>query len=272
LTSVSYEPLSEAHPAWGALAILPWDVENFGFAVADWRPGDLRVAALEREGLGEALLGWAQRHHAEIVSARVPAADGLGRLLLCDLGFEFIDCSLDLEIADLQAAPIPTPRIPIRLAGPTDHPEIVRIAEEAFQLDRYHADARFPGQLAALRHRRWVQRLVEQPGVETYTTGDAGEPLGFFSVAVAGDFAEIQLAAVDARRHGKGIGFGLFAGALTELKDGGTRRCIGKVYAANTPIINVFAGMGFRFVATQALFHWHLPGAPHMRDWGEILG
>ena len=261
---IVYAPLAPDRPDWGSVAILPWDTENFGFRVGDWRPGDHLSTGRARDDVRRALSAWANENRIELVSARVAAQDARGRLLLALLGFEFIDCSVDVEIADLQSAAVPPPTVPIRPAERADHPEIVRIAEEAFQLDRYHADARFPRGLPELRHRRWMERLLASNAsdAKTYTIGDPGRPLGLLAVTFSGDgTAEILLAAVDVARHAGGIGFSLFAGALAALKQAGTRRCISKQYAANTAIMNVFARVGFRFTGTQALYHWHSPGA-----------
>jgi GNAT superfamily N-acetyltransferase len=271
----SYAPLSAECPEWGVVAVLPSDTETFGFAVGDWRPGDNRSLARSREPLRAAIQGWAQRHGVELVSARVAADDAEGRLVLDLLEFAFVHCNIEAEIPDLQRVAPPSARHPIRPAEPSDHSELIRIAEQSFRLDRYHADARFPLGLPELRHRRWMEELLgdSTSRILNYTTGERGRPLGLFSVKPSGDDAwEIQLAAVDPSRQGSGIGSSLFAGSLHALKSQGARRCIGKFYAANIPVMNVFARAGFRFSAAQALYHWHAPAAPHLRPLEDVFG
>lgn len=255
--------------------MLPWDTEVFGFPVADWRPGDALTVARARDAVGEAIRHWAESKRAQVISARFPSADAVGRLVLSLLGFEFIDCSVAVEISDLQRAALPQGRYLVRPVQLEDHGGIVRIAEEAFQLDRYHADARFPRTLPERRHRLWMQDLLGSPATaaQTWTVGAPGQPEGLITAVFAPGQAEIQLAAVDVRRHGRGLGWSLFAGALRALKErGGVGRCISKQYASNTPMMNVFARVGFRFVDAQALFHWHSPGATGLRAPEEIFG
>lgn len=275
MKGASYDALSAESPEWGLVAVLPSDTECFGFAVGDWRPGNSRSLARARDRLSVALQAWAKRNRVELVSARVAADDAEGRLVLELLGFEFVHCNIDAEILDLQRAALPDARHPVRPADPSDHAELIRIAEQSFRLDRYHADARFPAGLPERRHRRWMEGLLSetQPRVRTYTTGEPGRPRGLFSVKPLGERAwEIQLAAVDVSRQGSGIGSSLFAGSLAALKGEGAQRCLGKFYAANTPIMNVFARAGFRFSAAQALYHWHSPEAAHLRALEDVFG
>ena len=261
-----YESLSGQHPEWGRVALLPWDSEHFGFGVGDYVPGDARAVAAGREPFAAALEDWARGCGIELVSARADAADSRWRLLLDQLGFDFIDCSLDVELGGLQDTRLPEPRDPVRLAQPLDGPQLVRIAEAAFQLDRYHADPRFPGGLAALRHRRWMQTIVDatDPGARTYVTGEPGCPAGFVSLVRQKDVAALILAAVDPNQHARGVGTSLFAGMLAASAAEGARTCTGKLYSANVPIMNVFAHLKFRFTRSLALFHWHAPEAPHL--------
>jgi ribosomal protein S18 acetylase RimI-like enzyme len=273
--SARYEALDARHPEWGNVAELPWELENFGFVVGDWRPGDLGATGAARDAVQAAIVAWAASRQAQLVSARVGAGDETGRLVLGLLGFQFIHCSIDAEIADLRKTPALAVRHAVRPAVTADHPELIRIAGESFLLDRYHADARFPPALAERRHRRWMQGLLEsaEPGFLTYVVGAAGRPHGLFSAIVSADgSAEIQLAAVDPARQGQGIGTSVFAGALNDLRGRGVGRCYGKFYAANTPIMNVFGRSGFRFVASQALYHWHAPASQTLRSLQQIFG
>lgn len=272
MTPARYEPLVPGRPLLGEIAVLPWDSETFGFPVGEWRFADARAVARERPEATRSIQAWVERAGLELLSARVPARDAEGRLLLSLLGFEFIDCAISVEIPELQAASPPPPRHAIRVVAPEDQAEIVRIAEEAFQLDRYHADARFPKRLPELRHRRWMRELLNEPAAraQTWTIGEPGRPAGLITAVFDDDAAEILLAAVDVRRHGGGLGFSLFAGALAALKQAGVRRCVSKQYAANTAIMNVFAGVGFRFAATDAVYHWHPERAPHLRSLEDV--
>jgi GNAT superfamily N-acetyltransferase len=248
------------------VAVLPWDSEHFGFGVGDYAPGEARAVSADRRSFLEALGSWAKANGVELISGRAEAADARWRLLLAELGFEFIDCSLDVVLEHLPRLDVPKPRHPIRRAVREDFPGLLRIAEHALELDRYHADPRFPGGLAALRHRRWMENILadDRPGARTYVTGEPGRPAGFVSLVFEKEVAALILAAVDPARHGQGIGKSLFAGMLQASIAEGATSCTGKLYSANGPIMNVFAHLGFRFTRSLALFHWHAPEAPHL--------
>jgi GNAT superfamily N-acetyltransferase len=261
-----HELLSAEHFEWGRVAVLPWDSEHFGFGVGDYLPGDARAVASDRAGFGAAFDGWASRHGVELVAARAEPKDSLWRLLLSDLGFQFIDCSLFLELQGLSARTFPSPRHPTRLAVPEDHEAIVRMAEDAFRLDRYHADPRFPGRLAELRHRRWMQWLLSSthPGSRTHVIGEPGRPSAFVNVVLENANLDMILTAVDPTQHARGIGTSLFAGMLAAMRNEGAERATGKVYSANGAILNILSHLGFRLTRSLAVFHWHAAEAPHL--------
>lgn len=266
MLTTTYAPLDPARPAWGQVAVLPWDSEHFGFGVGDFAPGDAGAVAAEAEAFSFALAAWAARERVELVSARADAGDGRWRLLLDRLGFDFIDCSLDVELGGLQETTFPEPAHSVRRSVPEDAAELMRIAELAFERDRYHADPRFPGRLAQIRHRRWMQTIVEakDPGARTYVTGEAGRPTGFVSLVRQQHVAALILAAVDPGAHAKGLGTSLFRGMLRASAAEGATVCTGKLYSANYPILNIFAHLQFRFTRSLAMFHWHAADAPHL--------
>jgi ribosomal protein S18 acetylase RimI-like enzyme len=273
MLTTTYAPLDAGRPGWGKVAVLPWDSDHFGFNVGDYAPGEAGEVAADAAAFSQALAAWAARERVELVSARADSGDGRWRLLLDRLGFDFIDCSLDVELRGLRTAEFPEPAHPVRRAQPQDADELMRIAERAFERDRYSADPRFPGRLAQVRHRRWMQTIVasRDPGARTYVTGEPGRPTGFVSLVRQADVAALILAAVDPEVHAKGLGTSLFRGMLRASAAEGATVCTGKLYSANYPIMNIFAHLQFRFTRSLALFHWHAAAAPHLVPLEDVL-
>jgi RimJ/RimL family protein N-acetyltransferase len=218
----AYRPLSNARPALGEAALLPWDTEIFGFPVADFRTG----------------------------------SDSLNRVS--------VDFNFEVVLSRVRTAKIP--RFSCRAAEPDDFDGIYRIAGEAFQFGRYHTDPRFPRELADRRYVHWMRSAlaVRPPSQEVFTVGPLGKPIGFLHAAFENDVADIRLAAVDPENDLGVAGLALYEGALRLLHERGCTRAKARISAANTAVVNVYAGLGFQFTKPEVVLHWHSPGASHL--------
>jgi hypothetical protein len=90
-----------------------------------------------------------------------------------------------------------------------------------------------------------------------YVIEDETGVQGFYHVAVDGGTADLRLAAIDTPLQGTLIGFDLYAGTLLQLKEVGVRQVVSKISCANTPVMNVYSTLGFRFSRPETIFHWH---------------
>lgn len=262
----SYQILSAENPKWGTIAILPWDTDIFGFPVAEFKAGDCVAVAEQRTAFEHLLTNWASTHAVELIACSISGDDARWRVLLPQLGFTFVDYALTAMLTKLQAVNLPPTRVPIREASREDQAEVERIAEHAFRAGRYHADPRFPRELADLRYRCWLGNAFASLGPKShmYLTGEPGNITGFCHINLDGDRAYITILGVDPEFQNGTTPFGLFIGTLAQLKRAGVRHVSSKLSAMNTPIMNLAAFVGARFSQPQAIFHWHAPGAPHL--------
>jgi hypothetical protein len=266
------QPLSDENPAWGRVAVLPWDAEIFGFSVADYAVGDSRFVSETRPAFQDALVNWATVNQVELISCSVPADDSLWLSLLASLGFIFVTVSLRGTLPRLRASNLPATRTTVRLMKPDDRSDVERIAETAFRFGRYHADPHFPYRLAQLRYQRWVHNAFSTPDPQTrvYVVGQPGRVSGFFHVVLKDGLADLRLGAIDVASQSGIAGFYLYVGALEALKQAGARRATAKISAANVSVMNICAALGFRFSHPEAVFHWHAPNAPNLIDLDEM--
>lgn len=262
----TYQPLSIDHPEWGTLAILPWDTEIFGFAVADFKPGNSHSVASRRDEFVRALAQWTGANRVELISASIPAEDILWVSLLQELNFLFVDSTLEVINKHVQRLDIPATRNPLRPATREDQAQVEHVAEGAFRFGRYHADARFPRALADLRYRRWLHNAFASlsPQSIVYVTGAPDHIRGFLHVNINERDAYMTIAAVEKSLQGGVIGYDLIAETLRNLKAEGIQRVHSKVSAVNTAIVNIAISFDGRFAPVQAVFHWHAPNAPHL--------
>ena len=180
-------------------------------------------------------------------------------------GFRFVELQIQATLPRLEPTALPENRLTVRLAETADAPRILALAGTAFGFGRYHADPRFPRELADARYRAWMERALADSRPETWVgvVGSPGEPAGFAHAELVGEVADLRLVAADLTRLGP-IGTELVIGALRHLASRGARRATARLTPANTPALNVYASLGFRFHQPELVFHWHRPDAPHL--------
>jgi hypothetical protein len=259
------QPLDDTAPGLGTVAILPWDTDIFGFAVGAYAPGDPGVIGAAREEFRRLLLAWASLHWVELVSCAVGVDDRVWRALLAELGFTWVEQTLDLTFR-VQTYKAPRPSRPVRLATADDHPQIEEIAAHTFRHGRYHSDPRFPPDLADRRYRYWVRGACTStnPADRVYVVGKLGNVKGFFQLRIEGDRAEVGIMGVAESAKGSPAAIDLMTGMQLDLKALGVRWITAKISAGNARVINLVAHFGYRFRSPRATFHWHAPDAPHL--------
>ena len=266
MSEVKYQPLSLEKPECGDVAILDWDSNIFGFPVADYRPGDASSVDHAVPEIARLLKNWATQTGAELIGCSVPAAEPKWSALLPQLGFVFVDTTFTYTLPKLHRAKFPRSHA-VRLATAEDQVSVERIAAQAFNAGRYHADPFFPRALANLRFRCWLAKAFASlgPASRVYVIGPPGAVTAFTHSNVNGDEAYITIGGAELALQGRGAGAAIFIGTLEALRDSGVRRAQSKLSASNTPMMNLAAYAGARFSEPQHVFHWHAPEAAHLR-------
>jgi hypothetical protein len=264
---INYEEISAGRPGMGRAGILGWDSEIFGFPVADFQAGDVAQMSQDRDKLREQLADWAAANAVELIGCSISAVDPQWRLLLPQLGFAFVDSSLVYTLPKLYRVKFPRSHA-VRIAVEEDREAIERMAAQVFSAGRYHADPRFPRELANARFRAWMTRAFDSPSESNriYVNSVPGSATGFLHANVKGDQAQLTIGAGDFSIQGTSTATLVFFGFLEALRDSGVRRAQSKLSAGNMPILNLVAYAGARFSHPEHVFHWHAPGAPHLLD------
>jgi ribosomal protein S18 acetylase RimI-like enzyme len=138
-------------------------------------------------------------------------------------------------------------------------PAIERIAGTSFAFGRYHGDGRFSRVLADRRYQVWARRAVlEASDSEPMLVLDG--PAGvaaFMQVAIADGSAVLKLAAVDTSTEHGLLGYQLYVSTLALLQDRGCAEVTARISAANTAVLNLYAGLGFQFGRAETILHLH---------------
>jgi RimJ/RimL family protein N-acetyltransferase len=267
MSEPEYQPLSPEMPNWGEVGVLSWDSEVFGFPVATYRANDASAISRNLPDVREALKTWAVENDVELIGCSLSATEPMWRLSLPRLGFLFVDSTLTYTQPKLHRAKFPR-SYAVRLATMEDRQSVERIAEQAFNVGRYHADPFFPTALANLRFRRWLEKAFASlgPSSRIYVTGESGAVTAFTHSNVEGDRAYITIGGADVAFQGRGAGAAVFLGTLEALRDSGVRRAQSKLSASNTAMMNLTAYAGCRFSNPELVYHWHAPDARHLLE------
>ncbi len=261
-----YEPICKESPNLGRITLLPWDIETFGFGVADYQIDDFDSGSQVSSRISEHLQGWAGSHNVELVGTRVPASDIRRIYFFQSLGFHYIDMTLLLRYEKVRSAAYPPAELMVETAAADDMEQVMQICGVAFQNGRYHADARFPRDLANRRYQEWVRRtsLPESRQV-LLVVKTGGEVRAFSVVQIDGEQGCLHLYAVAPQWQGKRIGVGLIASTLRYFQQRSVSVVTLKISASNMPAVNLHVSLGARFYDPQILLHWHAPWSTHLK-------
>jgi len=256
-----YGYLSAASPEWGKIALLPWDEEIFGFPVADFQLGSTPPQVQDLPSFAKALEDFSARTKAQLVSTHVKGEDMLTIARLVKAGFSPVEFSLVATLGNLESAKLPTRKVALRKALPEDHSSLCEIAGTAFHFGRYHTDPQFPRDLANARYVHWIRNALSgsSPDNHVFVLGPSGVVVGFMDVVVCDGRADFRLAAIDPGKSSSspGAGFLLYAESIRAVLELGARSAITKIASANTPVLNIYSMLGFRFSKPEVVLHWH---------------
>jgi GNAT superfamily N-acetyltransferase len=257
--SLHYEPVCSQRPEFGSAALVPWDSEIFGFAIADYKLGDPASIAAAESDFRAAVFSWARAESVRMMSCAAPAEHLLAMPALSRMGFGFIELGLRASLNNVQKRQMaPFPAL-LRRSVPADFAGVESIAATAFRAGRYSADPLVAPEAAAQRYIVWIEKALAaaDPGDRVFVMGEAGDPTCFFHLRIAGAVADLRLAAVRSDLQGGALGYRLYNAVLRRLQEEGVGRIVARLSATNTAVLNLYASLGFSFSNPEIVLHWH---------------
>lgn len=267
---IDYQDLCPGTPKGGKIGIVPWDSETFGFPVAEYRPDEEQGSDsfLSHKDLRAALEAWTSARAVELVAVTVPAGNTRALCRLQESGFRYNDTRITIFYPHVQKVKLPPKRFSMEYAQPADADQILTIAETVFDAGRYHADPRFPKELANRRYRDWLRRAMAGENFQRVLVarGEEGEIRGISIAMEKGDRGDPILMAV--APHLVGTTFGIRLGVATYhyFQEQGVKIGYSKISVTNTGAHNLHSYLGAHFIDPEVLLHWHAPSAPHLLD------
>jgi len=127
--------------------------------------------------------------------------------------------------------------------------EVSRICRTAFTHGRFHRDFNLSSAQADQRYVQWLEQLHARGTVLGLVF--EGELAGF----IAHDAGSLVLHALGETFRGRGLARYLWSAACRHLFNAGETEICSSVSAANLPVLNLYASLGFRFRAAVDVYH-----------------
>jgi RimJ/RimL family protein N-acetyltransferase len=244
----------------GALSLayfhVPWDSDIFGFPVAQISEMRVLDPGIARSDLVP-FQAWLDQESIHLASCRLPHDRLHESMLLEQIGFRFVEMVLHPHLADLQAYPCAPQNLSVELADSADLPAIEAIAANAFGHERFHADPRLDRRLADHRYLVWVRNSHGHPTQRLYKISDGPDLVAFFVTENKPDgCCYWHLTAISPAFQGRGYGKRVWREMLHHHQREGMARIATTIAARNTPVLNLYASLGFRFQPPEITLHW----------------
>ncbi len=250
---LNFAPLCADRPAFGRVALVPWDSETFGFGIADL---DIDIAQTPPAAgdLARTLETWTHEHDVRLVGASVPTTALSYIDTLQNAGFHYLDTTLRITYSGIQSAALPHSEMTLRPFITSDVPAVLAIAGSAFGHGRYHADPKISNERANQRYQDWVNRVVASGGTQELHVLVVGDQVCAFSVIqIAGPVGHLHLVGV--LPGSRGLQLTLATLRLFQTRGAGIVHS--KISATNIAALNSHAQLGAQFHTPAALLHWH---------------
>lgn len=235
---------------------VPWDSEIFGYPVA--QIDRIEITEQSQTALaGGQVRDWLRERGVRLASCRLPSLRLRESMALEDVGFRFVEMVYSPALVLERSWSLSDERIIIDDASPSDLPAIESIARTAFSTSRFLIDWRLEGAASHRRYQVWVRNSFVDPAQRVLKVTIDAATVGFFILEDRPDGAVYwHLTAIAPEWQGRGLGRQVWTAMIARHVAAGKSRIETTISAHNTPVMNIYARLGFRFGPPQTTFHW----------------
>ncbi|WP_018295292.1 GNAT family N-acetyltransferase [Mariprofundus ferrooxydans] len=210
----------------------PWDSAAFGIDCFEiTRPDDATLCkASETTG-----------HYTVKID---PLAD---KQLLHEYGFYYTDTLI--EPACTRENWLPQPDLSASADRDITLEELLPMCDHSFLHGRFHRDFNLAPMLADARYKQWLGQLHQAGNV--FALRHSGELAGF----IAADNGNLLLHTIAPSHRGRGLARGLWTAVISDIFHAGVTTVRSSISAANMPVLNLYASLGFRFEHPVDIYH-----------------
>lgn len=234
----------------------PWDSAVYGMPVVQIE--DIEI--LDQDGAGadyRRYETWISAEDVGIVSCRLAHDRLRDSMFLESCGFRFVEMVLHPRLDSLQSQQFPRDDLLIAPAAEADLMALQDIAENAFGVERYHVDPRLSPRQGDQRYGRWVRNSLHHPSQRLLKVLDGDRLIALFLIAMRSDQSVYwHLTAIAPKWQGQGYGRRVWVAMLNDHKSQGCQSVSTTISARNTPVLNLYSQLQFRFSPPEMTFHW----------------
>jgi GNAT superfamily N-acetyltransferase len=235
---------------------VPWDSDIYGTVVAQITDAELRdVDGASRDYA--AFEKWCDTGGVGIVSCRLPQDRLRESMFLEQKGFRFIEMVLHPKIQLSRAGETVNEGFVIACGSEGDLPALEALAERAFGYERYHVDPRLDPRLGDRRYGRWVRNALRHDSQQLLKVLESDRLIALFIVERQAEASVYwHLTAIAPEWQGQGFGRRVWRAMLRRHQDDGLLSVATTISARNTPVLNLYSQLQFRFDPPEMTFHW----------------
>jgi len=237
-------------------SFVPWDTEALGFSVAQIKEFRIRKKQGVTDGFSR-FKAWCRANSYGLVSCRLPLQFLSESMFLESHGFRFIETVIHPEFSGLQGLRLPDMGLSVEPAAEPDLPELGKIAEDVFEKERFHIDPRIDSVCGDRRYSNWVFSSFKDPEQQLLKVVNKGTVIALFIIEELENNAVCwHLTAVAKPFQGRGYGGRAAMAMLRYHRSLGKKLVWTTISTRNTRVLNLCAGLGFRFISPEMTFHW----------------
>jgi RimJ/RimL family protein N-acetyltransferase len=244
-----------------------WDTDHFGVRVwivdgcyitpsdyeTEFRIADLLVGAFDR---------WSREARIEFVSVKAASLDLPVVNVYEKWGFRYIESWVYNRFNLDRVGAHPRTPMQLRLAGPADREFMHAYSQEAFSLQRFHADHRIPHDKADSMYRKWIDTAFDEPRQKTLVYDQDGVPAAYLIFYIndyrpqfGKQYVQWKMALLGPSVRGRGVGADFFVSLLYYHRDQGMDVVDSGLTMRNLPSLNLHNRIGFKIISTLVTFH-----------------
>lgn len=237
--------------------VVPWDSDIFGFPVAAISTIDVKKLVFAQEQF-DLFNIWVRENSFEIVSCRLSHQQINASMFLERNNFRFVEMVLHPIAIGLQTYPAIDTEMVVEQVCEAELPSVVSMAERSFGYERYHVDPRLDPELANIRYGRWISNsFYDSKQVLLKVRLLGGRIVAFFVVENKDDRSVYwHLTAVNPDFQGKKLGYHIWMTMINYHKVAGIDSIRTTISARNSPVLNLYSKLNFRFASPEMTFHW----------------
>ena len=236
--------------------IVSWDTKVFAFPVASINLINIRERN-EANKIFDTFTSWTKNQKVKLISCRLPHENILATMFLERHGFHFMEMVLHPTLSIVRSEIERANTLCVEKVLKHEVAIIADMAERAFSFERYHVDPRIDSKAANIRYGCWIKNTIFSDKQTLVKISENHNIIGFFVIEeMPNNKVYWHLTALNPDYIGKGLGTDVWNAMIIYCEELGAKHIMTTISARNTPVLNLYSKLGFRFSPPEITLHW----------------